>query len=54
MSLGYLTDLPSRRLLEAKSHEAIWLAREQIAMRDGAECVSGLLRRMSLDASRWV
>ncbi len=52
MSLGYLTDLPSRRLLEAKLHEAIWLAREQIAVRDDAEYVSGLLRSMSLDAKR--
>ena len=35
MSLGYLTDLPPRRLLEAKRHEAIRLAREQIAVREG-------------------
>jgi hypothetical protein len=33
----YLTDLPPRRLLEAKLHEAIRLAREQIAVREGAE-----------------
>jgi len=26
-----------RRLLEVKLHEAIWLAREQIAVRDGLE-----------------
>ncbi len=31
----YLTDLPPRRLLEAKLHEAIRLAREQIAVREG-------------------
>ncbi|MEA3324659.1 MAG: PDDEXK nuclease domain-containing protein [Euryarchaeota archaeon] len=33
----YLTDLPPRRLLEAKLHEAIRMAREQIAVREGAE-----------------
>lgn len=33
----YLTDLPPRRLLEAKLHEAIRLAREQIAVREGME-----------------
>ncbi|NIA09714.1 MAG: hypothetical protein GWP10_08290, partial [Nitrospiraceae bacterium] len=31
----YLTDLPPRRLLEAKLHEAIRLAREHIAVREG-------------------
>jgi predicted nuclease of restriction endonuclease-like (RecB) superfamily len=31
----YLTDLPPRRLLEAKLHEAIRLAREQISVREG-------------------
>jgi hypothetical protein len=30
----YLTDLPPRPLLEAKLHEAIRLAREQIAARE--------------------
>ena len=35
MSPGYLTDLPSRRLPGAKLHEAIRLAREQIAVRGG-------------------
>jgi len=33
----YLTDLPPRRLLEAKLHEAIRMAREQIAVREGVE-----------------
>jgi len=33
----YLTDLPPRRLLEAKLHEAIRMAREQIAVREVAE-----------------
>nr|QNO47709.1 hypothetical protein LDJELIEA_00007 [Methanosarcinales archaeon ANME-2c ERB4] len=33
----YLTDLPPRHLLEAKLHEAIRLAREQIAVREGVE-----------------
>jgi hypothetical protein len=33
----YLTDLPPRRLLEAKLHEAIRLAREQIAVREGGD-----------------
>jgi len=32
----YLTDLPPRHLLEAKLHEAIRMAREQIAVREGA------------------
>ena len=31
----YLTDLPPRRLLEAKLREAIRMAREQIAVREG-------------------
>ena len=35
MSPGYLTDLPPRRLPGAKLHEAIRLAREQIAVRGG-------------------
>jgi hypothetical protein len=30
----YLTDLPPRHVLEAKLHEAIRLAREQIGVRD--------------------
>jgi predicted nuclease of restriction endonuclease-like (RecB) superfamily len=33
----YLTELPPRLLLEAKLHEAIRLAREQIAAREGAK-----------------
>ncbi len=30
----YLTELPPRQLLEAKLHEAIQMAREQIAARE--------------------
>jgi len=37
----YLTDLPPRRLLEAKLHDAIRMAREQIAVREGAGLEGG-------------
>ena len=42
----YLTDLPPRQLLEAKLHEAIRLAREQIAVREGAGLEGGGLAVM--------
>ena len=53
MSHGYLTDLPPQRLLEAKLHEAIRTAHEQIAVRESAEYVPGLPRSTSLNATRW-
>ncbi|MEA3457347.1 MAG: hypothetical protein U9R21_01565 [Candidatus Thermoplasmatota archaeon] len=48
----YLTDLPPRRLLEAKLHEAIRMAREQIAVREGAGCgVAKSGEGLSVDAA---
>ena len=54
MSPGYLTDLPPRRLPGAKLHEAIRMAREQIAVRGGDEVrlsVEGTKIEDSIDIS---